>query len=131
MVTDCTENPLKRILRGNRSAVQSFKVKPWYSAEGDHLTVFFSPEMCYAERQDGLLTVFISERTGDLVGCKIKGISQLVENIKTTIRVTKDECEMNLILLAASGTAPHKEYMYQLAEKVVGITIPFSSLKAA
>ena len=54
-----------------------FQSEAYYSPEGDSLTCFFADREHYAQRVDGLLTVYLDMETDDLVGCKIKGVKRL------------------------------------------------------
>ena len=52
---------------------------PHYFPTGDYVTYYAKDERCYAERVDDLLTVFLSNETRELVGCKIKGVKRLLD----------------------------------------------------
>jgi len=58
---------------------QGFKPVPHYSPLGDFVTWFFRDDRAYEERVDELLTVYLSMKTGDLVGCKIEGVRKLLQ----------------------------------------------------
>lgn len=132
MVTQPQENSLKEALRSEWGKLPDFNVRPSYSSDGDCLSVFFSPSLCYAKRMDGLLTVYLEEGTDELVGCKVKGVSQLIENIQTTIHIKQDgEVQFSLILLAAAGSSREKNFMYEISQKTQGMTIRIEDLKIA
>ena len=80
MVTENSKTELRDYLRSNRHTVQDFRVSPVYSPEGDTLAIFFKPDRCRSERMGQLLTVYLSEKTNELVGCKVKGVSLLADN---------------------------------------------------
>jgi hypothetical protein len=46
-----------------------------HDREGDCIEFFASNEMYYARRLDALVTVFIGEHSGDIIGSLIKGVS--------------------------------------------------------
>ncbi len=56
-----------------------FTPRPHYFEDGDYISVFFNDERCYAVSLNEFLTVYHSIRTDDLVGCKINGARQLVQ----------------------------------------------------
>ena len=57
---------------------KAFRAVPHYFPAGDYVTFYAKDERCIAERVDDLLTVFLSNQTGEMVGCKIKGIKHLL-----------------------------------------------------
>lgn len=132
MVTVNSTNELRDYLKINRKKLQKFRVAPVYSPEGDTLTVFFKPDRCRAERMGQLLTVYLSEQTNELVGCKVKGVSLLADNITaTSINVNKnDVCQFRMIL-GATGAVERRDYFYELVKQVGDIAITLSSFVPA
>ena len=63
----------------NESQYEGFHAQPYYSPESDTLTFFEKDREHYAERVDSLLTVFLDVETGELVGCKIKGVRRVLD----------------------------------------------------
>jgi hypothetical protein len=67
---------LDEYLRGRTpSGVQA---QPQYFADGDFLVVYFSDARCHAKRSNDSLTVYYSDETGQITGCKIAGAKDLV-----------------------------------------------------
>jgi hypothetical protein len=64
----------------NERKCKGFVARPHYFPDGDYVTFYLSDERSYAERVDGLLTVYRSMKTDELVGCKIKGVRRLLED---------------------------------------------------
>jgi hypothetical protein len=58
---------------------QGFNPVPHYFAEGDFVTYYFRGERSYAQRVDDLLTVYRTFDTHELVGCKLKGVRQILK----------------------------------------------------
>ncbi len=58
---------------------KGFKPVPHYFPEGDYVTYFHRDERARAQRLDDLLTVYLSLASGELVGCKIKGVRHLLQ----------------------------------------------------
>ncbi len=111
--------------------VGEFDGTPQYFRDGDFLTVFFSDEIAHAQRIDEILTIYVSDATGEMVGCKIKGIRQLVSNVRSIIEVEHDNVSMELLLLSAVGNKPPKERYYDVREKARGMTFDASQLSKA
>ena len=75
------EQNLKQYLTENPCKV--FRPVPHYFPTGDYVTYYVKEDRCRAERVDDLLTVFLSNETGEMVGCKIKGVKHLLEAMGT------------------------------------------------
>jgi hypothetical protein len=52
-----------------------------YDADGDCIEFFAKPGPYYADRIDGLLTVYKSQESGEIVGSHIKGVSHLCREL--------------------------------------------------
>lgn len=59
-----------------------FRPLAQYIPEGDCLVFYFKPDPSHAERLDELLTVFRSQESGELTGCKIKGIKCILKRLE-------------------------------------------------
>ena len=68
-------------------AVQSTPFEPMatYDADGDCIEFIASPDSFYAERIDGLVTVYYSQETKEIVGSLIKGVSKFCSRIQETM----------------------------------------------
>jgi len=66
---------------------KGFRAVPHYFEDGDYVSFYFSDGRCYAKRVDELLTAYYSEETGELVGCKIKGVALLLRTLKEDFAV--------------------------------------------
>jgi hypothetical protein len=63
-----------------RSSTHAFSPSPWYNRTGDCVQFYFSQDESYAQRVDGILTVYRSLRDeNEIVGCKIKGVLSLIK----------------------------------------------------
>ncbi len=65
---------------------KGFKAVPHYFPGEDFVTYYHRDERCYSRRVDSLLTVYLSLETHQLVGCKIKGVRQLLERVSAVWR---------------------------------------------
>lgn len=72
----------------------SFQPKPVYSADGDFISLFIRDSDCKAERIDDTVTIYKDVDSGELVGCKIKGYSTLLERLDSSGVVVQDEFTM-------------------------------------
>lgn len=52
-----------------------------YDAEEDTLTFYFRNDPDYSKRVDDILTVHLALDSNDLVGCEIKGVRRILEDI--------------------------------------------------
>ncbi len=68
---------LDEYLKGKEAS--GFSPQPHYFEDGDYISVFFNAERCYAVSLNKFLTVYYSFDTDDLVGCKINGVRQLIQ----------------------------------------------------
>lgn len=105
-----------------------FKSVPHYNRLGDFLSVFFSDTPTYAERVDDVLTVYRSMTNHELVGCKIKGVSLLAENVSNLFRIEDDQVEIQLLLLNAIGPKMPQHFYYELGAKFGSMKIPLKQM---
>ena len=76
---------LRRVMLSAKPA-QEFKPRADYDPDGDCIEFLAKPDPFYAERVDDLVTVYYSEKTGEVVGSLIKGISALYKNLRTKMQ---------------------------------------------
>lgn len=55
--------------------------RAFYNKDGDCIEFFISDESFYAERIDGLVTVYYGQESGEIVGSLIKGVKRFVEQM--------------------------------------------------
>jgi hypothetical protein len=60
---------------------RGFKPRPFYGTEEDSLTFHFANDESYAKRVDELLTLFLSLKTDELVGCQVKGVRMKLKRL--------------------------------------------------
>lgn len=106
----------------------AFRPVPTYCNDGDYVSFFFESEMCYAERVDSLLTVYLSEKTGDLVGCKIKGITELAKRVATFVHIDDGNVQVGLLFLSASALQESKQRYREIAEKAKDASVNLSEV---
>ncbi len=91
-----------------------FKAETYYSSDGDFMTFFLRDDQCYAERVDELLTVYRADANDDLVGCKVKGVSLLMQRLqKFGVRVTPEGgAPLSILFLSAASDRPPEQQKY-------------------
>ncbi len=103
-----TESELMDFLRRNPP---ESKFVPYchLSKEADTLTVYFEGDADYSKRLCDHVTLYLSLETDEIVGCRIKGISGLLEDLPNYIEVQHGKVQLSVIFLAFRGGAPDKE----------------------
>jgi hypothetical protein len=77
----------------------------YLSKEADALTVYFEGDPDYSERLNEHVTLYRSIQTNELVGCRIKGINGILEDLPNYIHVDHDGIKLSAIFLSFRGSA--------------------------
>ena len=101
------ESDLLRILRENPPARQ-FVPYCYLNEEADALTVCFEGDADYSERLNDHVTLYRSLETKEIVGCRIKGISGILEDLPNFIHVKDGPVKLSIIFWAFRGTAENE-----------------------
>jgi hypothetical protein len=81
-----------------------FKPYAYYGAEEDALTVYFKGDADYARRLNSRVTVFLSLDSGDLVGCQIKSVRHVIDDIGWfDVSIKHGKAELGLLFLPLHG----------------------------
>jgi hypothetical protein len=115
-------------------SIESFSPIPLYSREGDFLTYFFNNDDAYAHRVDELLTVYLSDETDDLVGCKIKGVQQILDTLGSFSVVIEDsKISLGLLFLAgmAVSKSSEKSQYEEIGRRTKNILVDRQELQSA
>lgn len=99
-----TKSELMQFLRDTPPA-KKFVPYCYLNKEADTLTVYFEGDADYSKRLCDHVTVYISLETGEVVGCRIKGISGLLEDLPNYIQVQHGKVALSVIFLAFWGGA--------------------------
>ena len=135
---------MKTLVQGDPSTVRrrklrplvenpKFRSEPQYFEDGDFVTYFFKDDIYHAERVDELLTVYVSDRTKELIGCKIKGVRAILKQadaLFVTIKDVSSGIKLGMLFMAAitmSEPDKAKDYMAML-EKVGKVRLRSDSL---
>lgn len=101
---------------------KGFDKSPHYFPNGDFVKYFFRDERAYSHRLDDVVTVYLGMESGELVGCKIKGVKHILESAGN-FGVLVDGETIKLGLFFFSGAAIAKdEFQKQLYEKLKHFT---------
>ena len=99
-----TRSDVKQFLQANPPA-ETFSPYCHISKEADTLTVYFKEDGDYSKRLSDHVTLYLSLEDNEIVGCRIKGISGILEDLPNYIRVSHGKIELGLVFLAFRGGA--------------------------
>ncbi len=102
-----SESELMKFLRENPPA-NKFVPYCHLDKTADTLTVYFEGDADYSERLSDHVTLYRSLETNEVVGCRIKGISGLLEDLPNYVHVNHGGVKLSIIFLAFRGTASGK-----------------------
>ena len=115
---------------------KGFRSAPSYFPLGDYLTYFVSDEPCHARRVDDVVTVYLSNDTDRLVGCKVKGVKHILKTAGD-FGVGLGDAAFRLGFFFFAGAAPdrvrHEPVVrwYESLQAWAGVTVPRDELTAA
>lgn len=73
------------------------------SREADALTFYFKPDADYSQRLTDHVTLYRSLDSNELVGCRIKGIRSILEDLPNFVTVDHQGARLSLVFLAFCG----------------------------
>lgn len=103
-----SHSKLMKFLRDNPPANQ-FVPYCHLNEDSDALTVYFEGDADYSERLNDHVTLYRSVETKELVGCRIKGIRAILEDLPNYIHINHGGIKLQMLFFAFRGTA-HKEH---------------------
>jgi hypothetical protein len=103
-----TESELAQFLRDNPPAKQ-FVPYSYLSKEADALTVYFEGDADYSRRLNEHITVYHSIETDEIIGCRIKGISSILQDLPHYFGVKHGGIELSIVFFAFRGGADNQE----------------------
>jgi len=81
-----------------------------FSPEADALTFYFRPDADYSERLTDHITLFRSiDDNSQLVGCRVKGVRDVIDEAGNYIDVDHDGIKLSIIFLSVQGKMPKEE----------------------
>lgn len=99
-----TKSELIKALRAEPPANQ-FVPYCYISKEADALTAYFEGDPDYSERLSEHVTLYRSLETNELVGCRIKGIAGILEDLPNYIHVDRAGIKLSALFLPFRGSA--------------------------
>ncbi len=74
--------------------------------ESDSITFKMAPDADYSERLTDHVTLFLLLDTGDVTGCRIKGVRELMKTIPNWIHIDHDGQRLTLALWSCQAQLP-------------------------
>jgi hypothetical protein len=109
-----TESDLIRFLKKNPPA-NKFVPYCFLSKEADALTFYFEGDSDYSKRLNDHITLFLSLETNEIVGCRIKGVQGILQDLPNYLQVNHGGIQLRILFLAFRGGAD-KEVSDQINE---------------
>jgi hypothetical protein len=81
----------------------------FHCKESDSLTVYFEGDPDYSERLSDHVTLYRSLSNNELVGCRIKDISGIIERLPNYLGVKHDGIKLSLLFLPFLGGANEEQ----------------------
>jgi hypothetical protein len=75
------------------------------SKKADALTVYFEGDPDYSKRLNDHVTLFLSLATHEIVGCRIKGIDGIIDDLPNYVNVHHNGIDLSLVFLPFRGGA--------------------------
>ena len=101
------DKKLEDYLRENEP--EGFRPSPCYVPENDSMTFFFRNNESFARRIDGLLTIYLSLDTEDLVGFEIKGVRHILSSVdEFGIQFSGGKVKTLVTMLAVQAEVSHR-----------------------
>lgn len=99
-----TESEIRQLLKENPPA-RKFVPYCYLSEQADALTVYFEGDADYSEWLNEHITLYRSLETKEIVGCRVKGIESVIQDLPNYIRVKDGDVELSILFLAYRGGA--------------------------
>ena len=96
-------NELIQFLEGDPPA-ETFTPYCYFSKEADALTFYFADAPDYSKRLTDHVTLFLSIDSDEVVGCRVKGVSGIIEDLPNFIQVAHERVELSIVFLSLRGT---------------------------
>ena len=80
-----------------------------YSREADAINFYFKPDPEHSERINEHVTLYRSDLTNEVVGCRVKGISGIVESLPNFVAIDHNDVKLKLIFWSFMGPSDDAE----------------------
>ena len=81
------------------SSSTGFSPSAYYDPDGDCIEFFAGPDNFHAERIDDLVTVYLSQETGEVIGSLLKGVTALCDKLQERLPGFKIEIQHGKVKL--------------------------------
>ena len=103
------------------------KFRPYaeHTPASDAVNFYFKGDPDYSERLTEHVTLFRSIESGSLVGCRIKGVAGILENLPNSISIDHDNIKVSLLVWSFVGSADENERrtLKELAEAAADLKL--------
>jgi len=100
----------------------AFKPYACYGSEEDALTFYFKEDADYARRLNSRITIFLSQETNELVGCQIKSIRHVLEDLGWfDVDIQHGKVKLSLLFVACHAEFEEpaaRQYYRQIGNRV-------------
>jgi len=83
----------------------TFRPYSRFNREADALTFYFKGDRDYSQRLNDHVTLFLSIETNELVGCRVKGVSGILEDLPNYLKVEHEKTKLSILFFAFRGSA--------------------------
>jgi hypothetical protein len=97
-----TVERIKELLASNPVAI-GFTPYHELNLDADALTIYFKPDADYSKRLNDHITLYLSIESQQIVGCRIKGIKGILDDLPNYIEVRQPK--LSLVFLPFRGAA--------------------------
>jgi hypothetical protein len=118
-----TDAELRALVDG---MAESFRPYHHFSPEADALTVYFKPDQDYSKRLTDHVTLYLSVDTGEIVGCRLKGISGIIEDLPNYLHIDHGGARISVLFWAFRGGVLDEDVrktLNELARATSGMTL--------
>ena len=98
-----------------------FEPFAYHSSEADAINAHFEDVQDYSKRLNVYVTLFLAEDDDRIVGCRIKNVADIVENLPNTIEANHGGWILTVLFAHVwnSSTDEHeKQVVFELAQRV-------------
>lgn len=95
-------NEILEILKAN-APEKTFTPYTYFNKEADALTVVFEGDADYSKRLNDHVTLYLSLENHEIVGCRIKGISGIIEDLPNYININHSSVDVSILFLPFRG----------------------------
>ncbi len=93
---------VSELLKGVEGEFQPYS---YFCEDSDALTVYFRGDPDYSKRLTDHITLYLSLEDDSIVGCRVKGISGILEDLPNFLQVNHAPYELSLVFLPFIGEA--------------------------